>query len=152
MPEIKRIYIACDHAALGMKNEIAQYVKEMGYEVFDEGTFTEESTDYPIYAKKVAEKVRDDENSLGLLFCGTGIGMEIAANKIRGIRATVLSDTYSAALSRKHNNANVACFGARVIGIETAKSVVKAFLTAEFEGGRHLRRVEMINAFDKADD
>ncbi len=149
MSEIKKVYVACDHAALDMKNEVAEYIKELGYEVSDEGTYTKESTDYPVYAKKVAQKVLGDENSLGLLFCGTGIGMSIAANKVKGIRATVLCDVYSAQLCRKHNNANIACFGARVIGPETAKITAKAFLEAEFEGGRHQRRVDMINAMDK---
>ena len=139
-----KVFIGCDHAALGMKNEIVEYVKSLGFEAHDEGTYTEERVDYPVYAKKVALAVKENEGSLGILICGTGIGMSLAANKVKGIRAAAVSEVYSAKLTRQHNNSNIVCIGARVIGVETAKMIVDAFLNTEFEGERHQRRVDMI--------
>ena len=144
----KTIYIGCDHAALHMKNDIIGHLNDNGYNVEDLGPYTPESVDYPVYAEKVGKAVVEDEGSLGILICGTGIGMSLAANKIRGVRAAACSEAYSAKLTRMHNNANVLCLGARVIGIETAKMMVDAFVTTDFEGGRHQRRVDMITALE----
>lgn len=143
-----KVFIGCDHAALGMKNEIVEYVKSLGFEAHDEGTYTEERVDYPVYAKKVALAVKENEGSLGILICGTGIGMSLAANKVKGIRAAAVSEVYSAKLTRQHNNSNIVCIGARVIGVETAKMIVDAFLGTEFEGERHQRRVDMITEIE----
>ena len=145
---MKKVFIGCDHAALDMKNEIAEYVKSLGFDIEDCGTYTTESVNYPEYAKKVADNVVKTNTSLGILICGTGIGMSLAANKVKGIRAAAVSEVYSAKLTRMHNDANIVCFGARVIGIETAKMITKAFLTTEFEGGRHKTRVDMITALE----
>ena len=145
---MKKVYIGCDHAALEMKAALVEYVKTLGFEVSDEGTYTSDSVNYPEYAKKVALAVKNDENSLGVLICGTGIGMSLAANKVKGIRAAAVSEVYSAKLTRQHNDSNIVCIGARVIGIETAKMIVAAFLTTEFEGGRHQTRVDMITAIE----
>lgn len=143
-----KLYIACDHAAIDMKDEIAAYLTEKGYDVTDLGIHIGEKIDYPVSAERVCREVLAHEGALGILICGTGIGMSIAANKIRGIRAAAVSEVYSAKLTRMHNNSNVLCFGARVIGIETAKMLVDAFLEAEFEGGRHAGRVELITALE----
>lgn len=140
----KTVYIACDHAALHMKNDIIGYLNDKEYNVEDLGPYTPGSVDYPEYAEKVAKAVTSDKDSLGILICGTGIGMSIAANKVKGIRAAACSEVFSAIMTRKHNNANVLCLGARVIGIETAKMMVDGFLEAEYEGDRHQRRVDMI--------
>ncbi len=146
-----KIYIACDHAAIEMKNEIAQYLSEKGYDVSDLGIGTGEKIDYPVSAERVARNVSKDAGSRGILICGTGIGMSIAANKVKGIRAAAVSEVYSAKLTRIHNNTNVICFGARVIGIETAKMIVDAYLEAEFEdGGRHAQRVALIDKLEES--
>ena len=145
---MKKVFIGCDHAALDMKNAVVEYLKELGFEASDEGTYTTDSVNYPEYARKVALAVKENEGSLGILICGTGIGMSLAANKVKGIRAAAVSEVYSAALTRQHNDSNIVCIGARVIGIETAKMIVKAFLTTEFEGGRHQTRVDMITAIE----
>lgn len=144
----KKIYIACDHAALHMKNDLVGYLNDKGYDVEDLGPYTPESVDYPTYAKKVGEAVTGDKGSLGILICGTGIGMSLAANKVRGVRAAACSEVYSAILTRRHNDANILCLGARVIGIETAKMMVDGFVETEFEGGRHQRRVDMITEIE----
>lgn len=146
---MKKIYIANDHAATDMKKDIVKYLEEKGYEVVNFGTDENASVDYPEYAKKVGEAVKSDENSLGILICGTGIGMSIAANKIKGVRAAAVSESYSARLTRMHNNANVICFGARVVGIEIAKTIVDAFVETQYEGERHARRVEMISKLEE---
>lgn len=145
----KRIYIGCDHAALHMKNDIVGYLNDKGYDVEDMGTYTPDSIDYPTYAEKVSKAVVADKGTLGILICGTGIGMSIAANKVKGVRAAAVSEVYSAILTRRHNDANVLCMGARVIGIETAKMIVDGFLETEYEGGRHQRRVDMITALEE---
>lgn len=146
-----KLFIGCDHAAIDMKNEICDYLRASGYEVNDLGIQQGEKIDYPVSAERVCRKVVEQDGSLGILICGTGIGMSMAANKIDGIRAAAVSEVYSAKLTRVHNNANVLCFGARVIGIETAKMLVDAFLTAEFEGGRHQNRVELITKLEKGE-
>lgn len=145
----KTIYIACDHAALHMKNDIIGYLNDKGYNVEDLGPYTPESVDYPVYAEKVGNAVVSDKGSLGILICGTGIGMSLAANKVKGIRAAACSEVFSAKMTRCHNDANVLCFGARVIGIETAKMMVDAFLEAEYEGGRHQKRVDLITEIEE---
>ena len=145
-----KLYIACDHAAIEMKDEITAYLREKGHDVEDLGINTGEKIDYPVAAEKVARKVVSDNGSRGILICGTGIGMSIAANKVKGVRAAAVSEVYSAKLTRIHNNSNVICFGARVIGIETAKMIVDAYLEAEFEdGGRHSARVELITKLEE---
>lgn len=146
---MRKIYIANDHAATDMKKDIVKYLEEKGYEVVNFGTDENSSVDYPEYAKKVGEAVKSDENSLGILICGTGVGMSIAANKIKGVRAAAVSESYSARLTRMHNNANVICFGARVVGIEIAKTIVDAFVETQYEGERHARRVEMIKNLEE---
>ena len=139
-----KIGIANDHSAVEMKNEIAEYLKSLGYEVVKYGTDTTESDDYPVYGEKVANAVASGEVDRGVAICGTGVGIGLACNKVRGIRACTCSEVYSAEYSRRHNNANIVTFGARVIGIETAKQIVKVFMETEFEGGRQERRVNMI--------
>ena len=139
-----KIAIGNDHVALDMKNHIKEYLAKGGIEVTDFGAYTDERTDYPLYAKRVGDAVVSGECDLGILICGTGVGMAIAANKIRGIRAAVCSEPYSARLTRMHNDANVITFGARVIGIATAEMIVDEFINAEYEGGRHAARVDMI--------
>ncbi len=145
---MKSIYIAGDHAAVAMKKIIGDYLSEKGYMLHDLGPFTSESVDYPEYATKVAEEVLQNEGSLGILICGTGVGISIAANKHNGIRAVVCSEPYSARLAKMHNNTNILCFGARVVGEEMAKEIVDSWLSAEYEGDRHQRRVDMITAIE----
>ena len=139
-----KIAIGNDHTAVDLKNTISDYLKELGYEVINLGTDSRESCDYPIYGEKVGRAVADGEADLGIAICGTGVGISLAANKVKGIRACVCSEPYTAKLSRMHNNSNVLAFGARVVGDELAKMIVKEWLDAEFEGGRHERRVNMI--------
>lgn len=139
-----KIGIANDHAATEMKQDIVKYLEEKGYEVTNFGTDTNESVDYPDYGEKVAMAVKNGDVDLGIAICGTGVGIGISCNKVDGVRACICSEPYSAMMSRKHNNANVVCFGARVIGIETAKQIVDAFLENDFEGERHERRVNKI--------
>lgn len=139
-----KIFIGNDHSAVEMKNEIVKFVESLGHEVVNLGTDTNESVDYPEYGKAVCKNVLENENTLGIAICGTGVGISIACNKVKGIRAVVCSEPYSAKMSKNHNNANVLCFGARVIGVELAKVIVKTFLEENFEGERHLRRVNML--------
>ena len=139
-----KIGIGNDHAAVEMKQEIAEYLKGKGYEVVNYGTDTYESCNYPEYGEKVGRAVASGEVDLGILICGTGVGISLAANKVKGIRAVVCPEPYSAKLSRQHNNTNILAFGARVIGIEMAKMIVDEWLNAEFLGGRHQTRVDMI--------
>lgn len=139
-----KIGIGNDHAAVEMKKEIAEYLREKGYEVVNYGADTNESCDYPIYGEKVARAVAGKEVDLGILICGTGVGISLAANKVKGIRAVVCSEPYSAKLSRLHNNTNILAFGARVIGPAMAKMIVDEWLNVEFEGGRHQKRVDML--------
>ena len=141
---MKNVYIANDHAAVDLKNELCDYIKSLGFHVINLGTDEKTSVNYPEYAEKAAKAVLADPGSLGVLICGTGIGMSLAANKVHGIRAAAVSEVYSAKLTRQHNDANMVCIGARVIGPETAKMIVEAFLTTPFEGGRHQKRVDMI--------
>lgn len=144
-----KIAIAADHGGFELKDSMVEYIKSLGNEVMDLGTNSADSVDYPDYAKKVCEEIQQGNSDLGILICGTGIGMSLAANKFEGIRAVCVSDVYSAKMSRNHNNANVLCIGARVIGDEVAKLIIKTFLENEFEAGRHQRRVDKIMAFEK---
>lgn len=144
-----KIAIAADHGGFELKDSMVEYIKSLGNEVVDLGTNSADSVDYPDYAKKVCEEIQKENSDLGILICGTGIGMSLAANKFEGIRAACVSDVYSAKMSRNHNNANVLCIGARVIGDEVAKLIIKTFLENEFEAGRHQRRVDKIMAFEK---
>ena len=139
-----KIVIGNDHAGTDMKNEIVNYLKNKGHEIIDVGTNDTVSCDYPAFAEKAAIKVLDKEARLGILICGTGVGLSIAANKIPGIRACCCSDEFSAKMSRQHNNANMLTFGAKVVNLKTAFLLVDAFLGSEFEGERHQRRVDMI--------
>ena len=144
-----KLVLGSDHAAYEMKKEIKKYLEEKGHEVIDVGTNSPERCDYPNIAYQGAVKVSSKEVDLGILICGTGLGMSLAANKVKGIRAVVVSESYSARLSRMHNDANILCFGARVIGIETAKDIVDNFLSAKFLGEQHLKRVEMIKEIEE---
>ena len=144
-----RITIGCDHAGFGLKQTVIAHLKELGMEVIDVGTNSTESCDYPDFAHAVCKNIQDGVTELGILICGTGVGMSIAANKHRGIRAAVCSDTFSARLTRQHNDNNVLCFGERVVGPGLACDLVDNFLGAEFEGGKHQRRVDKITAAEK---
>lgn len=144
-----KIAIGNDHAAVEMKREIAAYLQELGYEVMDYGTNSSESCNYPEYGEKVGRAVAEKTADCGVLICGTGVGISLAANKVPGVRAAVCSETTTARLVKQHNNANIIAFGARIVGIETAKDIVKAYLDAEFLGGRHQKRVDMIMDIEK---
>ena len=139
-----KIAIGNDHSAVELKNIIKEHLEGKGYEVLNLGTDSNESCDYPVYGEKVGRAVVSGEADLGITICGTGVGISLAANKVKGIRACVCSEPYTAKLSRMHNNSNVLAFGARVVGSELAKMIVDEWLAAEFEGGRHQRRVDMI--------
>lgn len=146
----RRIFIGADSAGYALKEELIAALKEEGYDVTDFGTDSDASCHYPIFASKVSEAVQADlEGSFGILVCGTGIGMSMVANKYDGIRAAVCGDTFSARMTRMHNDANILCIGARVTGLGLAKDILAAFLGAEFEGGRHALRVDMITALEK---
>ena len=147
-----RIGIGNDHSAVEMKKEVMKFLQDLGYEVINYGTDSTESCDYPVYGEKVGRAVVAKEVDLGILICGTGVGISLAANKVKGVRAVVCSEPYSARLSRQHNNTNILAFGARVVGIELAKMIIEEGLNAEFEGGRHQRRVDMIMDIEKRDE
>ena len=138
------IAIANDHAAIELKQELTTWLQSQGHTVEDFGCAADEKLDYPIAAQRVTQAVLENNGTLGILLCGTGVGISIAANKVRGIRACCCSEPYSAMLSRQHNNSNILCMGARVVGPELAKMITEAWLNAEFEGGRHATRVNMI--------
>ena len=137
------IAIGSDHGGFQMKKELILYLESKGIEVKDYGTYSEDSCDYPIYAKAVSKAVANGEAEKGILVCGTGIGMSIAANKIKGIRASSVTNEYSAEFTRRHNDLNVLCLGGRTLGIEIAKRIVDIFIETPFDGGRHKVRVEM---------
>nr|WP_319248419.1 ribose 5-phosphate isomerase B [uncultured Celeribacter sp.] len=146
MTENKRIVLSSDHAAIDLRQAIAKHITTMGWEAVDIGPTTPESTHYPIHGKAAAEKVASGDCALGIILCGTGQGIMMAANKVAGIRCGVCSDSFSARMIRQHNNANILSLGARVVGEGLALDIVEAFLSAEFEGGRHATRVDMIEA------
>ena len=142
---MQKIVIASDHGGFKLKNEIIEHLKKQNYEVCDCGCYTNESCDYPVYAKVVAEFVQNNENNAkGILVCGTGIGMSIAANKFKGIRASHCTDTFSARMTRAHNDSNILCLGERITGPGLALDIVDAWLNTDFAGGRHQKRVDMI--------
>ena len=146
-----KIAIANDHTAVELKNIIKEYVESMGHTVNNFGTDESASCNYAEYGEKVGRAVAAGEYDCGILICGTGIGMSMCANKHAGIRAACCSDTFSARATRMHNDANVLCFGARVVGYGVACELVEAFLNQEFEGGRHQPRVDAINALDESE-
>lgn len=139
-----KLAIGNDHVAVDMKNEIKEYLESKGHEVINVGTDSSERFNYPVSGYKVAKMVASGDVDGGVLICGTGVGISLAANKVHGIRACVCSEPYTAKLSKQHNNSNIIAFGARVIGIETAKMIVDEWLAAEYEGGRHAVRVAML--------
>ncbi|MEG1459244.1 MAG: ribose 5-phosphate isomerase B [Acetivibrio sp.] len=144
-----KIAIGNDHSAVEMKQQITEFLQEMGHEVVNYGTDSTESCDYPIYGEKVGKAVVSGETQCGILICGTGVGISLAANKVNGVRAVVCSEPFSAKLSKQHNNTNILAFGARVVGIELAKMIVEEWLNAEFLGDRHQRRVDMLTDIEK---
>lgn len=143
-----KLVIGCDHAGFELKQKVIAHLKERGFDVCDVGTDSTASCDYPLFAKALCKVLQDGKAELGILICGTGIGMSMAANKCRGIRACACSDTFSARLTRNHNDANVLCIGARVVGEGLAYDLVDAFVDAPFEGGKHQRRVDLITAIE----
>lgn len=143
-----KISIGSDHRGLKQRQVIAEAIESLGHEVDDQGSFTEESCDYPDIAKVVANQVAAEESEFGILVCGTGIGMSIAANKIEGIRAALCCDASAAKLSRQHNNANVLCLAGEDFDENEYKEMVTAWLTAEFEGGRHARRLDKVKGLE----
>ncbi len=144
-----KVAIGSDHGGLILKDAIIKHLEGRGYEVEDFGTYTKDSCDYPDYALKVSESIIAGENELGVLICGTGLGISIAANKVKGIIAAPVSDTFSAEMARKHNNANIIAVGARVVGEGLALKIMDAFFDSEFEGGRHAGRVAKIRAIEE---
>ena len=139
-----RIIIGSDHGGYRLKNEIIKHLETLGYEVSDKGCFSEESCDYPVIAKSVSEEVVSSGDR-AILVCGTGIGMSIAANRHEGIRASHCTDTFTARMTRAHNDSNILCLGARVIGVGLALDIVDVWLNTPFEGGRHQKRIDMID-------
>ncbi len=146
-----KIGIGNDHSALELKREVVEHLKAQGHEVVDYGTYTSESCNYPEYGEKVARAIVAGEVERGVLICGTGVGISLAANKVKGIRAAVCSEPYTARMVRKHNDAQIIAFGARVVGAELAKMIVDEFMNTEFEGGRHQTRVNMIMEIENRD-
>ena len=144
--------IGSDHGGYELKQAVMAHLKERGVEFRDYGTFSTDSCDYPDYGEAVGRAVASGECERGIVICGTGIGISLAANKVKGIRCALCSEPYSAELTRRHNDANMLALGARVIGPELAKSIVRTFLTTEFEGGRHERRIAMLAAVENGEE
>lgn len=144
-----KVAIGCDHGGLNIKNAIIEYLKKNEIEYTDFGCYTEESVDYPIYGYKVATAVAENSDTLGVLCCGTGIGISMSANKVKGIRAAVCTNEFMAEMTRRHNNSNIICLGGRIIDEETAVKLADIFLNTEFEGDRHTKRVDMITAIEE---
>lgn len=136
--------LGSDHAGFPLKKVILEYLHDSSYELINVGTHSLEHCDYPVYAFKVCDMIMDGKADMGLLFCGSGVGISIAANKVKGIRAVVCSDCYTAKLSREHNNANVLALGGRIVGEDLAKMIVSTWLNANFKGGRHQTRLDFI--------
>lgn len=145
------LFIASDHAGYELKFNLVSYILEnfSEHELFDCGPYSEEVVDYPEYAQKVCENVLKDKNSLGILICGTGVGMSIAANKFKGIRAALCNDIFTSSLSRQHNDSNVLVMGSRVIGIGVAKEIINNFINSKFEGNRHSERLNLIKEIEE---
>ncbi|WP_448588377.1 ribose 5-phosphate isomerase B [Thermocrinis sp.] len=144
-----KIALGSDHAGFKLKEKIKELLLSKGHEVIDFGTNSTESTHYPLFAKEVAKAIQDGRAELGILICGSGIGMSITANKFPGVRAALCLNEYMARMSRMHNNANVLCLGERVVGDDLALSIVEAWLSASFEGGRHEKRIKLIEEIEK---
>lgn len=142
------IGIGNDHVGVELKEHIKKYLEDKGHTVKDFGAYTSERTDYPIYGKAVADAVASGECEFGVLICGTGVGISLAANKVKGIRAVVCSEPYTARLCRQHNNANIIAFGARVIGFATAEMIIDEFFSATYEGERHQKRLDLIKKIE----
>ena len=142
------IAIGCDHGGIAIKNAVINYMKENGIEYKNYGCYTDESVDYPVYAYQVANSVADGDATLGIICCGTGIGVSMAANKVKGIRAAVCTNEFCAEMTRRHNNANIMCMGGRVIDEEKAVKLASVFLNTPFDGGRHEKRVDMITQIE----
>jgi len=143
---MKKFYIATDHAGYALKAYVKDFITELGHETIDLGPDSADRVDYPDFAKKCANQVIEDKGSFGILICGTGIGISIAANKIAGVRAALCHDAYTATATRAHNDANILCFGERVVGKGVIESMIDAFCNTEFEGGRHAGRVGKIES------
>jgi ribose 5-phosphate isomerase B len=141
----EKILIASDHGGFELKEKISEYLKEKDFEVIDLGTNSTSSCDYPVFAKKLSKAILDNVAKQGILICGTGLGMQITANRFKGIRAVCVSDTFSAKMSKEHNNSNVLCLGARVLGTGLAKEIVNCWLNSTFQGERHQKRIDMID-------
>ncbi len=146
---MKKVAVGCDHGGFVLKDRVVSTLKALGAEVEDFGCFDENSVDYPEYGEKVARAVASGRCELGVVMCGTGIGISISANKVRGIRCAVVTNTYMAKLTKNHNNANIIALGGRVITPDEAEEIVKAWFTAEYEGGRHQRRLDMITRIEE---
>ena len=146
------IALACDHAALALKQTVKEYLDKRGLAYRDFGTYTEESCSYPVFGARAARAVASGECDRGILICGTGVGISLAANKIKGIRCVVCSEPFSAKMSRAHNDSNMLAFGARVVGSELALMIVQEWLDTPFEGGRHQARVDMLTALENGED
>jgi ribose 5-phosphate isomerase B len=144
-----KFYIATDHAGFHYKDQVKAHLESKGIEVVDLGPYSADRVDYPDYGRKCAEAVRDDAGSFGIVICGTGIGISMAANKVPGIRAALCHDAYTATMARAHNNAQILAFGERVVGMGVVQSMIDAFIETAFEGGRHERRVEKIDKIDE---
>lgn len=144
-----RIAIGSDHIGVPLKQEIIAHLNQKGHQVTDLGPDTQERCDYPVYGEKVARAIVNGEADCGVLICGTGIGISLAANKVRGIRAAVCSEPYSAMMAKSHNNAQIIAFGARVVGADVAKMIVDTYLETSYEGGRHQNRLDMIAAIEQ---
>ena len=144
-----KIVIGCDHGAVDLKEEVKMVLQEYGVEIEDVGTYTHESVDYPDIAEKVCAEITSGSADLGIALCGTGIGISMACNKIKGIRCALCNDVYSAKMSRRHNNANVLAMGGRVLGFGPAGEIVRAFIETSFDGGRHTRRVNKVMALEE---
>ena len=143
-----KISLGCDHGGYALKEEVKKHLAELGHEVVDCGTYSTESCDYPVFGEAAARKVQSGECERGIVICTTGIGISISANKVRGIRCALCHDPFSAEMSRRHNNANMLAMGAGIIGTKMADRIVDTFLTTEFEGGRHARRVGILDAIE----
>ena len=144
-----KIAIGSDHVGFDLKIKIIEYLKTLEYEVTDFGTYSKKRTDYPVYGQKVANEIVIRNFERGILICGTGVGISLSANKVKGIRAVVCSEPYSAKLSKEHNDTNILAFGSRVVGLELAKMIVKEWLEAKFEGGRHSNRLKLISDIEE---
>ena len=147
-----KIAVASDHAGLHLKQEVIRFLQELGYQVLDRGCDTAERVDYPDFASLVALDVQKNYAKFGILICGTGVGMAIAANKFKGVRAAAMTDQYSTIMGRKHNDLNVLCLGGRVLGVGTAMLLVETFLTIPFEGDRHQQRLEKISEIENSQE